>query len=590
MPRLPVPGADDDNWGAILNEYLLVSHELDGRQRHVVNVRDFGAKGDGVTDDWSAFQSALDSMNVSPPLIDMRGGSLLLVPAGNYYLSKTLKITREVQVLGITGHQGKGGYLQFHLNAAGVPQFPSGLPGGVSRLLFPRGVTGIRVAYDGGAEHGAGTMLRNLVLVGEFEEGVDSLDASQPLDPKYLIPKVPNDPGKIGHGISAKLQVVIDNCFVYHFNGNGIHFVAPSEPPPEPNGTQYLDLKNPELGDLYRDNSYVVDGVTKQIQANVIDSRVIDCFVTYNGLNGVYVSGSNSGNLIFDKVHCYGNGRYGFFDSERSAANLYVGCHSQLNLKGGYYHLCSSVEKNADGTLVYQADNTTGAIYIGCYQENEGTRIYAPAIVIGGVLGAEGIIQSDPDVDLTDVAEVLTIGFIPPSILRTNGNGSANLAVPNGVQAYCGGKHAGGAVELGGGIANVALTLYHQPTIPRDRDILDTNHNFQLRYLPKDGITDANLHGWWELYNASAAYSPLRFSTEEATVGGNQLWLENGMYLGNGKQGNGAGRVLVRTGDAMPTVDGKPGDLIFNSNPAADGYAGWIFVAGTGWRPYGKIE
>jgi hypothetical protein len=98
------------------------------------------------------------------------------------------------------------------------------------------------------------------------------------------------------------------------------------------------------------------------------------------------------------------------------------------------------------------------------------------------------------------------------------------------------------------------------------------------------------LQGWWELYNPTAAYSPLRFSTEEAAVGGNQLWLENGMYLGDGDRGNAFGRVLVRTGAAQPINDGNPGDIVFNSNPTVDGHAGWIFVAGSGWRPYGKIE
>jgi hypothetical protein len=564
------------------------------------NVRDFGAKGDGVTDDLPAFNAALAAMSVHAPFIDVRGGGFLIVPAGNYYLSQTLKITHEVQIFGITGHQGNGGYLQFYRNAVGVPQFPSGLPGGVSRLLFPRGVTGVQIAYGESAQ-AAGTILRNLVLVGEFEEGVDSLEPNQYIipdpaipeekyfNPNYLIPKVPNDPSQIGHGISAKLQVVIDNCFIYHFNGNGIHFVAPSNPPTKPDGTQYLDFKNPELGNLYLDNAYMANGITKQYPANVIDSRVIDCIARRNGLNGVYVLGSNSGNLVFDKVHCLQNGRYGFFNSERSAANLFIGCHSQLNLKGGFYQLSSAYVRKADGSVEYQDNYDTGSIYIGCYQENAGTRIYAPAMVVGGALGAEGLIATDPDPDATGFPD-LKIGFYPPSIMRTNGSGNANTAFPNGVQAYCGGKFEGGAVELGGGVPNVALTLYHQPTVTPAPATLDTNYNYKLRYLPKTDMVPSSLQGWWELYNASAAYSPLRFSTEEAEVGGNQLWLENGMYLGDGKHGGGGGRVLVRTSDTMPAANGNPGDIIFNSNPAVGGYAGWIFVAGSGWRPYGKIQ
>lgn len=30
MPRLPIPGGDNGTWGAVLNEYLTVSHTADG--------------------------------------------------------------------------------------------------------------------------------------------------------------------------------------------------------------------------------------------------------------------------------------------------------------------------------------------------------------------------------------------------------------------------------------------------------------------------------------------------------------------------------------------------------------------------------
>jgi hypothetical protein len=62
------------------------------------------------------------------------------------------------------------------------------------------------------------------------------------------------------------------------------------------------------------------------------------------------------------------------------------------------------------------------------------------------------------------------------------------------------------------------------------------------------------------------------------------------LQLQDGQQSSGVGRVLVRTGDAQPTVAGKPGDVAFNSSSAVDGYAGWIFVDVAEWRPYGKIE
>ena len=48
MARLPLLDSDEDRWGAVLNEFLLVSHHADGTLQgtiDVVSVRDAGAQG-----------------------------------------------------------------------------------------------------------------------------------------------------------------------------------------------------------------------------------------------------------------------------------------------------------------------------------------------------------------------------------------------------------------------------------------------------------------------------------------------------------------------------------------------------------------
>jgi len=134
MARLPVPGGDVDAWAALLNEYLLIAHNPDGTQRfnsippHSVelrdldvinpanqpladlvltndntrlawrdvgevlragsrlrlNVHDFGAKGDGVTDDTAAIQAAIDSADT---------GGIIEIPRGTYMV-RGLKIKK----------------------------------------------------------------------------------------------------------------------------------------------------------------------------------------------------------------------------------------------------------------------------------------------------------------------------------------------------------------------------------------------------------------------------------------------------------------------------------------------------------------
>ncbi|MDX1488833.1 MAG: glycosyl hydrolase family 28-related protein, partial [Acidiferrobacterales bacterium] len=58
-----------------------------------VNLRQAGAKGDGVADDWQALQDALSYFN------DQEGGSIY-IPPGNYLLSDTTRITRNIKIFG----------------------------------------------------------------------------------------------------------------------------------------------------------------------------------------------------------------------------------------------------------------------------------------------------------------------------------------------------------------------------------------------------------------------------------------------------------------------------------------------------------
>jgi polygalacturonase len=52
-----------------------------------VNVREFGATGNGITDDSCAIQKALDS-----------GASVVKIPAGNYRIVTTLKVSSDTRI------------------------------------------------------------------------------------------------------------------------------------------------------------------------------------------------------------------------------------------------------------------------------------------------------------------------------------------------------------------------------------------------------------------------------------------------------------------------------------------------------------
>jgi parallel beta-helix repeat protein len=87
MARLPNPGSDSGVWGSILNDFLSVEHNSDGtlkaggslaakvaKSELVFNVKDYGAKGDGSTNDTSAIQATISAA----------GGAIVFFPPGTY--------------------------------------------------------------------------------------------------------------------------------------------------------------------------------------------------------------------------------------------------------------------------------------------------------------------------------------------------------------------------------------------------------------------------------------------------------------------------------------------------------------------------
>lgn len=78
MSSLPTVGLMD--WGDDLNNWLLTDHRADGFNKNafpVFNVKDYGATGDGTTNDTTSIQNALNAANTA-------GGGVVFVPKGIY--------------------------------------------------------------------------------------------------------------------------------------------------------------------------------------------------------------------------------------------------------------------------------------------------------------------------------------------------------------------------------------------------------------------------------------------------------------------------------------------------------------------------
>lgn len=71
--------------------YLPLVGPLISRRAALVNVRDFGARGDGITDDRFAFESAVQYANEHAQFTK-DGTFTVYIPRGTYNLSEPIKI------------------------------------------------------------------------------------------------------------------------------------------------------------------------------------------------------------------------------------------------------------------------------------------------------------------------------------------------------------------------------------------------------------------------------------------------------------------------------------------------------------------
>jgi len=92
-----------DNLGTILVNSTLGYRYKRVYDNGVVNVRWFGAVGDGINDDTSALQSAINFVSdTSPSIIETRGsgGGTAFFPEGTYLITSTLLVGHECRLLG----------------------------------------------------------------------------------------------------------------------------------------------------------------------------------------------------------------------------------------------------------------------------------------------------------------------------------------------------------------------------------------------------------------------------------------------------------------------------------------------------------
>lgn len=317
MARLPIPGQDNNVWGGILNDFLAVEHAADGALKRagqadglatldsgakipvtqlggsgasgttflrgdrtwaaatdsaavhkgdlVYNVRDYGAAGNGTTDDFTAIQDTINAAQTA-------GGGTIFFPKGTYIVSSHPQITGSGIVV-----RGSGTGSVIRLATAAMNA------SGTTLGLWVNGATNVTIenlAFDGnfdaiaknGSFHSASSLwspiisaygassVKNYVMAGS---GIDAIT--------YLQYRAPIR-------ITNANNVVVQNCLVENSVSAGILVDATSV-----NGCTNILITNCRIRLCWDNGIYFHQGVQ---YASAVNNIISD--ITYNGVSAVY--------------------------------------------------------------------------------------------------------------------------------------------------------------------------------------------------------------------------------------------------------------------------------------------------------------
>ena len=340
-----------------------------------VNVRWFGAKGDGVGNDGPAFAAAIAYLRATASNGDQyyRGSTKLSVPAGHYFLGTTTLDINHTLVI-----EGDG----------------SGLAGGrATKLRWAAGATGIRIqrhntsgaeaVIASGQSGGDGSIIRGLYLVGGHA-GTE---------------------GEF-HGIHLRARAVIEDCYIADFQGDGIHSNVATGGSPEGNANNSVinrvSVYRCRRG-LFLDGADTNAWLISMLEASgnrtwgvddssFLGNTYIGCHAAGNGWDGA---------LNSTPTACTHNGKRYYVKAGQAAwcsANAPTGTTADNQgwgyiAPGGTYN---GVVAWAAGTAfreggAYRTDNPNARnLFIGCYSEGDQnpSQVSHPTIEVGGLHGA----------------------------------------------------------------------------------------------------------------------------------------------------------------------------------------------------------
>lgn len=243
-----------------------------------VNVLDFGADPTGVADSLPAFQAAIASFPTDFDSQFYSQGGTVIVPEGNFYLSNTLEINRNIVLKGLSS--------------------PYVYATGLSILTFADNCDGIHGTYYTNSTTG-------------------KMGAGFTIDSLYITRQTTL--GTVGSGIFLEVTARIVNCSILGFRENGIKIIGNTGSIPSTNANTWLVSQCTML--LNGTNGLYVNGA---------DANTGNCFnvlTNSNGGWGIYDSSflGNTYTGCISETNILGP----YKSDSANARNIFLGCYSE---------------------------------------------------------------------------------------------------------------------------------------------------------------------------------------------------------------------------------------------------------------------
>jgi len=519
-----------------------VATTVQSKLRESVSVKDFGAVGDGVTDDYSAISAAINSVSYGTGIY--QSGPSVYFPPGTYRCSQTIQLKKSVKLYG---------------DSSGLPY------NSMAMLKFDAGISGIVV-------HRYNTI--NDTKQSPTTTGADS----SIIEGLNIVGQYGTADVIGGHGIWLRARAVLKNVYVSGFVGHGIQILASS------GGSNYFE------GNA---NNWVIDSGRVQncggwgvyIDGADVNAGKATCIdVSSNGLGGIFDS-SFLGNTHIAH-HAAGNG------SGSAGYNATLGKTGMVWYSGFRYYAASGA---SEANLIATTPGTDEAIWTKIAASASSSSQF-PLWEAGKPLGT--YFSSDQFKTDNLNAKNVFIGCYVES-----GYSGSSFVLPTVIIGGLMDTVVGGAHFTANLQGPILYNLLQTNSILVGPDSSVTSGT-AIKFFDSD--TSTNLAWTWDKsvgrwgYRFANLGNPSFISLYDraATVangyardlsGFNGALGISGYYFGESNQMKWRG-----LGTAAPTTGNwLRGDIVYNSSPSAGGYLGWVCTSGGApgtWKEFGAIS